>query len=354
MREWLLLAGLCASFLLVMLIAPEPRGSASKEPASRSFRVLRAVAGGLRLILLVAGALIALELAWYVGGRLVSPWNAAIMREDGGARPGAFSGTLKLGTYNICHLRGSDANQWPVRDRAAMEERRDAIVGILRAESPDIVVLQEIDFDSVQTGRRNQAEEIARLAGYPYRVEHRDVDAATLSRFSIRYGNAVLSRHPIVSVRNINFPASKAWEAILGGTPNGALCEIALSENLHINVLATHLTSHAEITRVASAKIIEKERLASKLPFFVVGDLNSTPTGFPNTRLANGENAMDILLAGGGYTTRPLNNPTPDDFTIKTAVIDWILVPADWHILSKNIVRSAASDHYALFLSAAP
>jgi endonuclease/exonuclease/phosphatase (EEP) superfamily protein YafD len=60
-----------------------------------------------------------------------------------------------------------------------------------------------------------------------------------------------------------------------------------------------------------------------------------------------------ILLGGEGYTTRPLNNPTPDDFTIASAVIDWILVPADWRILSKNVLRSAASDHYALFLSAA-
>jgi endonuclease/exonuclease/phosphatase family metal-dependent hydrolase len=205
----------------------------------------------------------------------------------------------------------------------------------------------------VQTGRINQAEEIGRLAGYPYRVEHRDVDAATLMGFSLRYGNAVLSRFPITSVRNVIFPAFKKWEAILGGTPNGALCEIALTEKQHINVLATHLTSHAEITRVESAKIVEKERLTSKLPFFVVGDLNSTPTGFPNSRLANGENAMDILFGGGGYTTRPLNNPTLDDFTIKTSVIDWILVPADWRIVARNIVRSDASDHYALFLSAA-
>ena len=306
-----------------------------------------------RTILLVVGVILAVELGWYAVGRMASPWNAAAIRTDAGAQSATFTGSLKLATYNICHLRGSDANQWPIRDKAAMEKRRDEIVEILKSESPDIVVLEEVDFDSVQTGRINQAAEIARRAGYSYRVEHRDVNAATLVWFSIRDGNAVLSRFPIVSVRNINFPASKNWEAILGGTPNGTLCEIALSDKLHIQVLATHLTSHAEITRVASAKIIEKERLASKWTFFVVGDINSTPTGFPNSRLANDENAMDILLAGGGYSTRPVKNPTPDDFTITNAVIDWILVPADWRILSKTIVRSVASDHSALFVSAA-
>ena len=353
--EWLLLAGLCTSFVLVMLITPKPSESPSEDPASRSFPIWRKTARTVHLLLLAAGVLIFVELGWYALGRILSPLTAVAIH----AVPTVFSptrrfdGPLKLATYNICHLRGSDANQWPMRDKAGVEKRRDAIVEILKAESPDIVVLEEIDFDSVQTGRINQAEEIGRLAGYPYRVEHRDVDAATLFWFSIRYGNAVLSRYPIISARNINFPASKKWEAILGGTPNGALCEIALSDKIHINVIATHLTSHGEITRVASAKIIEKERLTSKLPFFVVGDLNSTPTGFPNSRSANGENAMDILLAGGGYTARPLNNPAPEDFTIASAVIDWILVPADWRILSKNIARSAASDHYALFLSAA-
>lgn len=307
-----------------------------------------------RASFLVVGLIVVVELGSYAAGRIFSPWNAAIIRSDDGARPATFPETLKLGSYNICHLRGSDANQWPIRDKAAMGKRRDAIVDILRMQSPDIVVLEEIDFDSVPTGRINQAEEIGRLAGYPYRVEHRDVDAATLFWFSIRYGNAVLSRYPITSARNINFPASKKWEAILGGTPNGALCEIALSDKIHINVLATHLTSHAEVSRVESAKIIEKERLISKLPFFVVGDLNSTPTGFPNSRLANGENAMDILLGSGGYRTLPMANPTPDDFTIASAVIDWILVPSDWRILAKNVVRSHASDHNALFLSATP
>lgn len=195
------------------------------------------------------------------------------------------------------HLHGADANQWPIRHRLAMEKRRNAIVEILRTESPDIVVLHEIDFDSVKTARINQAEEIGRLVGYPYRVEHRDVDAATLFWFSLHYGIAVLSRFSIVAVRNLSF-------------------------------------------------------LASNLLLFIAGNLNSTSTGFPNSRQANRENAMNILFGGGGYTTRPLNNPTPDDFTIASAVIDWILVPADWQILSKNVIRYAASDHYALFLSA--
>ena len=58
-------------------------------------------------------------------------------------------------------------------------------------------------------------------------------------------------------------------------------------------------------------------------------------------------------IAGAWAEIRPLHNPTPDDFTIASAVIDWILVPADWRILSKNVVRSDASDHYALFLAVA-
>ena len=123
-----------------------------------------------------------------------------------------------------------------------------------------------------------------------------------------------------------------------------------------IRLLATHLASFSEEVRVASAKIIEERRKTSYLPFLVVGDLNSSPAGFPNHRVYNGENAMDILLGGGGYTTSPLKDPTPADCTIvvgkPTATVDWILVPSAWQILSRRVLPLAASDHYAVVLEA--
>ncbi|MEI6422831.1 MAG: hypothetical protein WCP55_11485, partial [Lentisphaerota bacterium] len=61
---------------------------------------------------------------------------------------------------------------------------------------------------------------------------------------------------------------------------------------------------------------------------------------------------MDILLAGGGFTTLPLKESKTSDFTISvgrpSAIVDWILVPLEWHILSRRVLPIIASDHYAL------
>jgi endonuclease/exonuclease/phosphatase family metal-dependent hydrolase len=298
--------------------------------------------------------LVEVELGWFAVGRAISPWTAVKVRTNSGAMEAsaAFSGTLKMATYNICHGRGSDANRWPIRDKAAMMQRLRAMAEFLKSEAPDIAVLNEVDFDSVCTGRINEAAFLAGEAGFPFRVEQRNVNAVTLLFFSHRYGNAILSRHPFKSVRRVSFPGFKTWETVLGGKSDAALCDIALSPQMTVRLLATHLESRSEANRVESARIIEKERMKSPLPFLVVGDLNSTPKGFPHSQQIQGQNAMALLLDGGGYTTSPLRNPTRSDFTIVVGnpikIVDWVLVPPSWTIVSRKVLPLSASDHCAV------
>lgn len=311
---------------------------------------------GLRIVLLGALGLIAAELAWYAVGRFLAPVRAVRVVKNPATKeaPPAFNSTLTILTYNICHARGNDANPWPIRDKAAMLRRLDEIAAMLAKERPDVAVLNEIDFDSLRTGRMNQARFLAEKAGFPRWVEQRNVDAGTLLFFSERDGNALLSRHPIRKATRVSFPGHKRWETILGGKSQAALCDIELAGGFMIRLLATHLASFSEEVRVASAKIIEEKRKSSRLPFLVAGDLNSTPEGFPRHQMYRGENAMDLLLGGGGYTTSPLKSPTLADFTIvvghPVATIDWVLVPSSWQILERRVLPLAASDHYAVVL----
>ena len=140
----------------------------------------------------------------------------------------------------------------------------------------------------------------------------------------------------------------------MGGKSMAVLWDVELSNRQKIRVLATHLASFSEEVRVASAKIIEERRKVSELPFFVVGDLNSAPDGIPNHRLYNNENALDILLKGGGYVTLPLKDPKTSDFTIgvgrPSAIVDWILVPPSWNIVSRRVLQLTASDHYPVLM----
>jgi len=107
-----------------------------------------------------------------------------LARQDGELFPEALvfpeDGRIRIATYNICKGKGNEANTRPMEQAAEMFARLDAIAGLLVSEKADIVVLNELDFDSLPTGRINQAEYIAKKAGFPFLVEQRDVEARTL------------------------------------------------------------------------------------------------------------------------------------------------------------------------------
>jgi hypothetical protein len=69
-------------------------------------------------------------------------------------------------------------------------------------------------------------------------------------------------------------------------------------------------------------------------------------------------NALSLLLDSGGYATLPREKPTEQDHTISAArpspyVIDWILVPHSWRILSRRSVPLPWSDHRAVVMDVA-
>jgi len=74
------------------------------------------------------------------------------------------------------------------------------------------VVLNEADFDATWSGGINQAQWIAKHAGYPYHVEQRNYDVS-LPFFKPRFGNAILSRWPILDAEQIELPAVSKWES---------------------------------------------------------------------------------------------------------------------------------------------
>ncbi len=354
--EWILSFGVFASFTTMMYLIPGGHTAASEEnhgAPSWIGRFVTRITKVYRVCVMIILGFIAVELGYYVLGRAISPLTAVRVRENPAQVQtiGRFNGRLKIITYNICHGWGGDAKKFN-REQKMIIARLDAVAAMLSEEKPDIAVLEEVDFDSLLTGRLNEARYIAEKAGYPYWVEQRNVDAHTFFAFSERSGNVLLSRYPIRKADLVSFPGHRKWETIMGGKSMAVLCDIELANGRKIRLLATHLASFSEEVRVKSAGIIEERRKSSELPFLVVGDLNSAPLGIPNHNVFNGENAMDILLAGGGYITLPLKDSRTSDFTISvgrpSAIVDWILLPPEWRILSRRVLPLTASDHYAL------
>lgn len=95
---------------------------------------------------------------------------------------------LKVLTYNIHRAIGVD--------RAFRPQR---IVDILNHHDADLVLLQEVDDGVPRSRHLDLARELAEQAGYAYRAVGHNV-----SLRKGRYGNATLSRYPILRERNID------------------------------------------------------------------------------------------------------------------------------------------------------
>jgi len=311
--------------------------------------VLPRLMQGRRTVLTVVLAVFAVALGPYLVSRMRSSGRRVRVHstvEPNEAYDQPIS-QIRLLAFNIAHGRGAQRDNWQ-GTRAEKQQRLKDIGDLIRESNADVVVLNEVDFCSTWSDHRNQAEEIARRAGYLYWLEQRNFDFR-FAYGSWKFGNAILSRFPIVAAEAVEYPALHKIEQLFAGCKQGAICTLQLSESQQIQVLAVHLEHRSEAARVASARIIIKAGSASTLPFFAIGDFNSTPSSFPHAQQTErGENAMDLLVNSESFRLR-LEPPTRAAMTYPsngpTQTIDWILIPSNCRFTNYRTLSSQLSDH---------
>lgn len=166
---------------------------------------------------------------------------------------------LKVLTYNIHRAIGVDRRFKPER-----------IAKILAYHDADIVLLQEVDVGVPRSRKLDLAKEMAARLGYPYYAVGLNV------RLRIgMYGNATLSRYPIVQERNIDLTIGgrKArgclYTALELSVGNGQKAEFAVF-NLHLGL--SYKERPQQLGRLVHS--VEFSRLTSKTPCLVAGDFN--------------------------------------------------------------------------------
>ena len=95
---------------------------------------------------------------------------------------------LRLMSYNIHRAIGLDRRF-----------RLERVADVISHHDPDVVLLQEVDDGAPRSGHLDLARELAELLGYPHKAVGHNV-----SLRKGRYGNATLSRYPILRERNID------------------------------------------------------------------------------------------------------------------------------------------------------
>ena len=287
--------------------------------------------------------------AWY---RVTAPRHRVKRFTTDALKAQPLVGEMSIVTYNIAHGRGPVDDNW--QGTAAEKRQRIESIGLfLKQLDADIVVLNEADFDSTWSGRQNQAAAIAALAGYPYRVEQRNLDFGFIyGRWS--FGNAVLSRFPITEAQKIALPPHKLWEHWLVGSKQASVCTINPPGFDPFRLVAVHLEHRDETTRVASVRRLIQLAEESSAPLVLAGDFNSSPSGFPFSQVAtDGNNTMDLMLNSLQFDNRPATLPTASEFTFNSQapdrVLDWIITPTEWPSSDYRVLKSDLSDHLPVY-----
>jgi len=306
-------------------------------------------------------------LAWYLVNRIVvAPSNVLQLHtfeEHMSQDIQSASSELRIGTYNIASVRGTPGGfkytkNWKGGDRQTRLERLRAITQLVKDIQLDVLVLNEVDFSAQWSGYVNQAEFIARGTGFPYLLEQRDFDFS-MPCFAVRSGNAVLSKFPISDVQLVEYPSwtgrvkTTIWEYLACKNEFNALCTIKLSENESFRLLAVHLPGgHNIAARNDCAKDILDICGRSEVPLIAAGDFNSI---YYSADLKGkwSYSAISRLLDDGYFSSLPDRIPTEDDMTIHSlkprGVIDWILVPKPWKMISRLVPQVTYSDHRPVF-----
>lgn len=171
---------------------------------------------------------------------------------------------IAIGSYNIHSCRGLDFRRSPSR-----------IAAVLKELDCDIYALQEVDNEPGDTEDSRQLEYLSEA------MDMAAVPGLRIVRHSGEYGNALLTRLPIVSVHRHDL---SYWRF----EPRGALDVELDVGGRHARVIATHLGLSRAERRVQWRQLLKAVATApAEQPTVVLGDMNEWFPGSATLRDAH-------------------------------------------------------------------
>src|SRR5260221_3828436 len=168
----------------------------------------------------------------------------------------APSQTLRVMTYNI-HVG------------VGMDKKLDLgrIAGVINAQHPDLVGLQEVDRGVTRTQRIDEITELAKLTRMDYAF------AFNLRYQGGQYGVAILSRLPIMATDHRLYQNTREAER------RGFIRAEVIVNGHVLNFVTTHLDYQYDDARLFEAQQLLSALKDVKGPLMVVGDFNDIPAG---------------------------------------------------------------------------
>lgn len=173
--------------------------------------------------------------------------------------------------------------------------RPERISSVVRTYDPDIVLMQEVDEDHKRSLRHQQVRMFAEELGYNYYEFQPNVFLK-----QGRYGNAILSKHPITDMENINLTIPPKKKR------GGLMCTIRFTNNnieQDLIVVNVHL-GLAAYERQKQLRILTAQpqikTLPNSTPVLIGGDFNDVWTNLCR-KIMNRENFFSALKKSRTY-----------------------------------------------------
>ncbi len=215
------------------------------------------------------------------------------------APPAARSDVFTVMTYNVGYLSGMSNNQAVAPDPALYAANLKQVERVMQALQPDVVGLQEVDFSSHRSQYVDQLDALAQAGGFAYGAKAVNWDKRYVpfpywpyeAQFgSILSGQAVLSRHPILSHGRIALERPAATPFYYDAFYLDRLVQTTLIDlGRPVMVMNVHLEAFDQSSRENQARYVRAlyEQYRVQYPVLIIGDFNSVPpsasrkTGFP-------------------------------------------------------------------------
>jgi endonuclease/exonuclease/phosphatase family metal-dependent hydrolase len=226
--------------------------------------------------------------------------------------------TLRVMTYNIHHGEGVDGKVDLLR-----------IAQLIQHEGADIVALQEVDKGVARTARRDLPAELAALTG---------LTCVFSNNFPFQggeYGNAVLTRFPVLRVTNT------PYQMLREGEQRGLLQMVLDLHGRELVFMNTHIDYRPDdAERMLNVGEIEtRMKQYAGRPIILCGDFNATPESRVCRRLSESFEDTWARVGQGDGCTIPASQPT------KRIDYIWITKGKSLEPLKVWVPRSDASDH---------
>lgn len=269
-------------------------------------------------------------------------------------------GTFSIVTYNIGYLSGMTNNLPVEHNKSLFDDNLITVKNQIRKIDPDIICLQEIDFNSSRSFHVNQQEAIRQLGyNYTFQAVNWDENYLPFPGYDITYHyGKIYSGQSIISKYPINNPERVVLERV-EDTPFyrdafyldrlAQVCTITLN-GTEIVMINVHLEAFDKSTRAKQTEHIASifNKYKDIKPTLMVGDFNSDPT-YPNATIVTLMNISGIAYVPLDSESNQNTFPSPDP----KVRIDYIFYNEAFIAMESEKVLSSfgqSSDHLPVMM----